>query len=324
MQAIVIEQSGGPEVLAIKDVPTPSPGAGEARVRVEAAGVNFIDVYQRTGRYPVKPPFTPGLEGAGVVEQLGAGVEGLAVGDRVAWAPTAGSGGYASQAVLPAARLVKVPEGLDARIAAASMLQGMTAHFLVASTYPVNAKDVVLVHAGAGGVGLLLTQLAKERGARVITTVSTEEKAQLSREAGADEVILYTQADFVEEVKRLTGGEGVHVIYDSVGKTTFERGFDVLRPRGMMVLFGGSSGPAPAIDPMLLSGKGSLFLTRPTLFHYVADRASLLHHAGAVLERAAKGTLKLHVDRAYPLAEAKAAHEALEGRQTKGKVLLVP
>lgn len=324
MQAIVIEQHGGPEVLALQERALREPGRGEARIRIEASGVNFIDVYQRTGRYNVPPPFTPGLEGAGVIEALGEGVSEFTVGQRVAWGSAAGTGGYATHAVLPADRLVAVPEGLDAVKAAAAMLQGMTAHFLVESTYPVQKGDLVLIHAGAGGVGLLLTQLAKERGATVLTTVSTEEKADLSRRAGADHVILYSQVDFAAEVKRLTDGRGVHAVYDSVGKTTFEKGLEVLRPRGMMVLFGGASGPVAPIDPMTLSTKGSLFLTRPTLFHYVADRASLLHHANAVLERVKRGMLEMRIECTYPLAEAKRAHEDLEARRTTGKVLLLP
>lgn len=324
MHAIVIDQPGGPEVLQLREHAVRAPGAGEVRVQVEAAGVNFIDVYQRTGRYPVSPPFTPGLEGAGVVEALGEGVSDLAVGDRVAWASPAGTGSYASHAVYPATQLVRVPEGLASKDAAAAMLQGMTAHVLTEATYPVKKGDVVLVHAGAGGVGLLLTQLAKRRGARVLTTVSTEEKAKLSREAGADEVILYTQQDFASEVKRLTNGVGVNAVYDSVGKTTFDKSLEVLRPLGMMVLFGGSSGAVPPFDPMTLSKRGSLFLTRPTLFHYIADRQSLLRHADAVLGLVRRGELTLRVERTYPLAEARQAHEDLEGRKTTGKLLLLP
>lgn len=324
MHAIVIEQHGGPEVLTLKTRDLREVGTGEVRVRIEASGVNFIDVYQRTGHYKVPLPFTPGLEGAGVIEALGQGVSDFKVGQRVAWGGVAGTGGYAAEGIFPAERLVAVPDGLDAKQASAAMLQGMTAHFLVESTYPVKKGDIVLVHAGAGGVGLLLTQLAKERGATVFTTVSTEEKAELSRGAGADHVILYTQQDFVSEVKRLTSGAGVHAVFDSVGKTTFEKGLEVLRPRGMMVLFGGASGPVAPLDPLVLNTKGSLFLTRPTLFHYIADRASLLHHANAVLERVRSGALKLRIECTWSLAEAASAHEALEARKTTGKVLLIP
>lgn len=322
MKAIRVASFGGPEVLRLEDVPVPTPGPGQALVRVEAAGLNFIDVYHRTGLYPNSLPFTPGLEGAGTVAALGPGVSGLRAGDRVAWSSVLGS--YAEQVLAPAAQLVALPAGADVRTAAALMLQGMTAHYLTESTYPLKSGDTCLVHAAAGGVGLLLVQMAKQRGARVLGTVSTEEKAALARGAGADEVIRYTQQDFLAEVKRLTGGRGVQVVYDSVGQATFEKSLDCLAPRGMLVLFGQSSGPVPAINPSVLAGKGSLFLTRPTLFHYIADRASLEARAGAVLEAAASGRLQVRIERTFPLAEAAEAHRTLEGRKTTGKVLLLP
>ena len=322
MKAIRVASFGGPEVLRLEDVPTPAPGPGQVLVKVEAAGLNFIDVYHRTGLYPNPLPFTPGPEGAGTVAALGPGVSGFRPGDRVAWA--SGLGSYAEQVLVPAAQLVPVPSGVDTRTAAALMLQGMTAHYLSESTYPLKAGDTCLIHAAAGGVGLLLVQMAKQRGARVFGTVSTDEKAALARGAGADEVIRYTKADFLAEVKRLTDGRGVQVVYDSVGQSTFEKSLDCLALRGMLVLFGQSSGPVPAFNPSLLAGKGSLFLTRPTLFHYVADRASLEARAGAVLGLSASGRLKVRIERTFPLAEAAEAHRTLEGRKTTGKVLLLP
>jgi len=322
MKAIRIDGFGGPEVLHLTDVPDPSPGPGQVVARVEAAGLNFIDVYHRTGLYPNPLPLVPGMEGAGVVIAVGPGVSRFHAGDRVAWANVLGS--YAEHAVLAAERAVAVPPGLSADTAAAAMLQGMTAHYLCTSTFPLAAGHTCLVHAAAGGVGLLLVQMAKRRGARVIGTVGTEAKAALAHEAGADEVILYTQEDFLEAVKRLTGGRGVEVVYDSVGKTTAEKSIDCLVPRGMAVFYGNASGPVPPIDPLVLSRKGSLFLTRPSLVHYIADRASLEARAADVLGDAASGRLKVRVDRTYPLAEAAEAHRALEGRQTTGKVLLVP
>lgn len=322
MKAIRIEGFGGPDALGLVDVPVPSAGPGQIVVRVEAAGVNFIDVYHRTGLYPNPLPLVPGMEGAGVVAAVGPGVSLFREGDRVAWANVLGS--YAEHLLLAADRAVAVPPGLRADTAAAVMLQGMTAHYLCTSTYPLKKGDTCLVHAAAGGVGLLLAQMAKRRGARVIGTVGTEAKAVLAREAGADEVVLYTQQDFLEEVKRLTGGRGVDVVYDSVGKTTAEKSLDCLVPRGMMVFYGNASGPVPPIDPLVLSRKGSLFLTRPSLVHYVSDRASLEARAADVLGDAAAGRLKVRIDRIYPLAEAAEAHRALEGRQTTGKVLLVP
>ena len=322
MKAIRIEAYGGPEVLRYVELPDPQPGAGQLRVRVEAAGVNFIDVYHRTGLYPGSLPLVLGQEGAGVVDGIGPGVAGFSEGDRIGWAGV--QGGYAERALVPAERAVALPQGVDSRTAAALLLQGMTAHYLATSTFPLKPGDTCLVHAAAGGVGLLLVQMAKRRGARVLGTVSTADKAALAREAGADAVILYTQEDFVQAVKRLTGGRGVQVVYDSVGKATAEKGFDCLVPRGTMVVYGNSSGPMPPIDPLVLSRKGSLFLTRPTLQHYTADRASLEARAGEVLGDAASGRLKVRIDRTYPLAEAAEAHRALEGRRTTGKLLLLP
>jgi NADPH2:quinone reductase len=322
MKAIRIDGFGGPEVLHLTDVPDPVAGPGQIVVRVEAAGLNFIDVYQRTGLYPNPLPLVPGQEGGGVVTQVGPDVAAWREGDRVAWAGILGS--YAGRALLPADRAVAVPLGMSTDTAAAVMLQGLTAHYLCTSTYPLKKGDACLVHAAAGGVGLLLVQMAKQRGARVIGTVGTEAKAALARAAGADEVILYTREDFLEGVKRLTGGRGVDVVYDSVGKATAEKSLDCLVPRGLMVFFGNASGPVPPIDPLVLSRKGSLYLTRPNLVHYIADRASLEARAAAVLGDTAAGRLKVRIDRTYPLAEAAEAHRALEGRQTAGKVLLIP
>ncbi len=322
MKLIRVDGFGGPEVLRLVDGPDPSPGPGQIAVRVGAAGLNFIDVYHRTGLYPNPLPFVPGLEGAGVVAGLGPGVTAFREGDRVAWAGILGS--YAERVLLPADRAVVVPPGIGTETAAALMLQGLTAHYLCTSTFPLAPGHTCLVHAAAGGVGLLLVQMAKRRGARVIGTVGTEAKAALAREAGADEVILYTQEDFLPAVKRLTGGRGVDVVYDSVGKTTAEKSLDCLVPRGMMVFYGNASGPVPPIDPLVLSRKGSLFLTRPNLVHYIADRASLEARAADVLGDTAAGRLRVRIDRTYPLAEAAEAHRALEGRQTAGKVLLIP
>jgi len=322
MRAIRVNQYGGPEALAWEEQPTPKPEAGQALVRLEAVGVNYIDIYQRTGLYKVPLPFTLGLEGAGVVEAVGSGVSEVRVGERVAYQGIQGS--YATHAVVPAARLVALPAGLDARIGAAAMLQGMTAHYLVHDTYPLKPGETALVHAAAGGVGLLLIQMAKRLGARVLGTVSTPEKARLAKEAGADEVIQYTTEDFEAAVKRLTGGRGVQVVYDSVGKTTFERSLNVLAPRGMLVLYGQASGPVPPVDLGILAGKGSLYVTRPTLGHYVATREELLRRAGQVLGWVRAGDLKLRIEHTFPLAEAAEAHRALEGRKTTGKVLLIP
>jgi NADPH2:quinone reductase len=308
--------------LQLAELPIPEPGLGQVLIRVEAIGVNFIEIYFRKGVYKASLPLIPGSEAAGTVEELGPGVTGFAAGDAVASVSVLGS--YAEYALVPAASLVKVPAGLTMEQAAAAMLQGMTAHYLAYSTYPLKAGETALVHAGAGGVGLLLTQMATRIGARVITTVSTEEKAELSREAGASDVILYTEKEFEPEVKRLTGGKGVDVVYDSVGKTTFEGSLNCLKPRGLLALFGASSGPVPPFDLIQLSGKGSLYVTRPTLWHYIATRAELEWRAGDVLGWAAKGELKLRTEHLYPLAEAAQAQSDLEARKTTGKVLLEP
>ena len=320
-------QTGGPEVMVLRELPTPAPGPGQALVRVEACGVNFIDVYQREGRYPVQLPFIPGQEAAGTVASLGLAEPGAApfgfkVGDRVAWANILGS--YAEFAVVPLSRLIAVPEGVTSRQAAAAMLQGMTAHYLAHATYPIQPDDTVLVHAGAGGVGLLLIQMAKRLGARVFATVSTDEKAALARQAGADETILYTREDFAARVRELTGGRGLPVVYDSVGKTTFDGSLACLRPRGMLVLFGGSSGAVPPFDLIRLSTMGSLYVTRPTLKDYTATREELEQRAGDVLRWVADGTLKLRLEHTYPFADAAQAHRDLEARKTTGKVLLIP
>jgi len=322
MQAIQITQTGGPEVLVYAEAAKPSPGAGEMLVAVEAIGVNFIDVYFREGRYPSPLPFIPGQEAAGTVVEVGDGVTAFKVGDRVAWCGIPGT--YAEFAVAPAVRLVAVPEGISATQAAAAMLQGMTAHYLSHSTYAIKPGDDVLIHAGAGGTGLLLTQMAKRLGARVFTTVSTEEKAELSRAAGADEAILYTQLDFAAEVKRLTGGSGVPVVYDSVGKATFEQSLTCLKPRGTMVLFGGASGAVPPFDLIRLSTMGSLYVTRPTLKDYIASREDLAARAGDVFRWLADGSLKLRIEHVYPLKDAAQAHRDLESRKTTGKVILTP
>ena len=322
MKAIRVHAPGGPEVLRYEDVPDPQPSAGEAVVRIEAAGVNFIDVYHRTGLYKAPLPVTLGQEGAGTVLSVGSDVRDVAPGDRVAWASVFGA--YAEKAAVPAERLVKLPEGISAREGAAAMLQGMTAHYLACSTYPLKPGDACLVHAGAGGVGLLLTQIARMRGARVFTTVSTPEKAKRSREAGASETIDYTKQDFAAEVRRATEGRGVAVVYDSVGRTTFEKGLECLAPRGMMVLFGQSSGPVGPFDPQVLSQGGSLYLTRPTLKHYVATREELLARAGEVFGWIREGRLNLRIEHEYPLAEAASAHRDLEARRTTGKILLRP
>jgi len=322
MKAIQIREYGGPEVLGYEDVPTPEPGQGEIRVRVGAAGLNFIDVYQRLGRYPLPLPFTPGMEGAGVIDALGPGVEDLQVGQRVAYAMKRGS--YAQYDLLPAWKAVPLPGEVSLEEAAAVMLQGMTAHYLTHSTYPLQEGQTALIHAAAGGTGSLLVQMAKIRGARVIGTCSTEEKAALARGDGADEVILYTEVDFEQAVKELTAGRGVDVVYDSVGQETFDRGLNCLRPRGMMVLFGASSGPVAPQDPQILNQKGSLYLTRPSLGAYLADREEILDRAGDIFRWLSEGRLKVRIDQKYPLAEAAEAHRYLEDRRTKGKVLLIP
>ena len=322
MKAIRVHTPGGPEALRLEDVPQPAPGSGEVLVKVEAAGVNFIDVYQRTGHYKVPVPFTLGQEAAGTVAAVGSGVAEPNVGDRIAY--TAILGAYAEYAVVPADRVVRLPDGVSAKQGAAAMLQGLTAHYLATTTFPLKSGDACLVHAAAGGVGLLLCQIAKLRGARVLGTVSTREKAALAREAGADEVILYTEQDFEPEVKRLTSGAGLQVVYDSVGKTTFEKGLNCLARRGMMVLYGQSSGPVGLFDPQVLNQKGSLFLTRPTIVHYIATRAELLARAGEVLGWIQRGMVKVRIDRELPLGQAAEAHRLLEARQTTGKVLLIP
>ena len=322
MRAVRVHKYGGPEVLTLEEIPVPEPKAGEARVKIEAIGVNYIDVYQRTGLYPLQTPFTLGMEGAGVVDEVGEDVKEVKKGDRVAYAMILGS--YAEYAIVPAAKLAPLPANIDAKSAAALMLQGMTAHYLTHSTYDLKKGETALIHAAAGGVGLLLTQIAKLRGANVIGTVSTEAKAQLAKEAGADHVILYTQTDFAAEVKKITDGKGLHVVYDSVGQTTFDKGLDCLRPRGYMVLFGQSSGPVSPFDPGKLAAKGSLFLTRPTLAHYTLDRAELLQRANDLFTWTASGKLKLRIEKTFRMAEAAEAHRQLEGRKTTGKVILLP
>jgi len=322
MKAVRIHAPGGPEVLKYEDVPEPQPKAGEAVVKVDAAGLNYIDVYYRSGQYKAELPMTLGLEAGGTVTAVGPNVTEVRVGDKVAYTGVAGA--YAQYAAVPAQRLVVLPAGVSTRQGAAAMLQGMTAHYLACSTYPLKRGDTCLVHAAAGGVGLLLCQIAKMRGARVIGTVSTEAKAKLAREAGADEVILYTTQDFEAEVKRLTSGRGVQVVYDSVGKTTFEKGLSCLAPRGLMALYGQSSGPIGTFDPQVLNQKGSLFLTRPSLGHHVATREELLQRAGEVLGWIRDGKLRLRTEFEFPLKDAAEAHRALEGRKTTGKVLLIP
>jgi NADPH:quinone reductase len=322
MKAVRVHKTGGPEVLVLDEVAVPEPKAGEVRVKIEASGLNYIDIYQRAGLYPLQTPFTLGMEGAGVVDAVGAGVTEVKNSDRVAYSMTPGS--YAEYAIVPAWKLAPLPQNIDANAAAALMLQGMTAHYLTHSTYRLMQGETALIHAAAGGVGLLLTQIAKMTGATVIGTVGTAAKAALAKDAGADHVILYTQVDFLPEVKKITGGRGVHVVYDSVGAATFERSLDCLRPRGYLVLFGQSSGPVPAFDPGKLAAKGSLFLTRPSLAHYMLDRAELLARAGDLFNWTAAGKIKLRIDKTYPLAEAAEAHRQLEGRQTSGKVILLP
>ena len=322
MKAIRIHSPGGPEALSLEEIPRPEPGRGEALVRIEAAGVNFIDVYHRTGQYKAKLPVTPGSEGAGTVEALGPEVSEIRVGDRVA--SVAFSGSYAEYAVAPAEKLVVLPEGVSARDGAAAMLQGMTAHYLAVSTYSLKPGDACLVHAGAGGVGRLLCQIAKMRGATVIATAGGPEKTAIARQAGADHAIDYRTEDFEAEVRRITNGRGVNVVYDSVGKTTFEKSLSCLVRRGLMALFGQSSGPVGPIDPQVLNQKGSLYLTRPTLFHYVASREELLERSGQVLGWVRDGKLRLSIFREIPLSEAALAHRILESRQSTGKLLIVP
>jgi NADPH2:quinone reductase len=322
MKAIRVEQPGGPETLRLADVPDPKPREGEALVRIEAAGVNFIDVYHRTGAYRLSFPLIPGQEGAGTVVEVGAGVAEFTAGDRVAFA--SGSGSYAELAAVPAAKLVRVPDGVSTKQAAAVMLQGMTAHYLSTSTYPLGPDDTCLIHAAAGGVGLLLCQMAKRRGARVFGTVSTDEKARIAREAGADQTIHYTTEDLVAEVRRLTGGEGVQVVYDGVGRDTFDKSLDCLAVRGTLVLFGQSSGAVGPIDPQVLNSKGSLYLTRPSIGHYTRTREELVQRASDIFSRVASGELAVRIFRELPLAEATEAHRLLESRRTTGKLLLIP
>lgn len=322
MKTIHVKEPGGPEKLELVEVATPQPGAKEALVRMAAIGVNFIDIYFRKGLYRADLPIVLGNEGAGTVEAVGTGVTEVKVGDRVAWAMTRGC--YGEYAVAPSAMLIRIPEKLDFQQAAAAMLQGMTAHYLTHSTYALKKGDACVVHAAAGGTGALIVQMAKMAGAQVFGTVSTHEKARIARDAGADETILYTQQNFEAEVKRLTSGRGVDVVYDSVGQSTFEKSLNCLRPRGVLALFGQASGPVPPFDPSILNGKGSLFLTRPSLAHYLLTREELEWRAGEVLGWIASGKLKLRVERTYPLAEAAAAHRDLEGRHTAGKLLLIP
>jgi NADPH2:quinone reductase len=322
MKAIRVHQCGGPEVLKYEEVPLPEPGAGEARVKLEAIGLNFIDTYQRSGIYPLQVPFSPGMEGAGVVDAIGENVTEFKKGARVVYAMVPGS--YADYVVVPSSRLVQLPQNLDTRSAAAVMLQGMTAHFLTQTTFPLKKGVTALVHAAAGGVGQLLIQIAKRSGATVFGTVSTDEKARLAKDAGADEVIFYTKADFLAEVKRLTDGKGVDVVYDSVGQSTFDKSLDCLRPRGYLVLFGQSSGPVPPFNIATLGAKGSLFVTRPSLAHHGVQREELLQRSGDLFKWLAAGELKLRIDKTFPLSEAAEAHRQLEGRKTSGKVLLIP
>ena len=322
MKAVRVHEFGGPEAMCYEEVPTPSPGEGQVLVKLAASGLNYIDVYQRTGLYPNALPYGLGLEGSGTVADVGVGVSMFKEGDPVTW--TGVPGAYAEYAVVPEQRLVRMPDGLDVKVGAAAMLQGTTAHYLVTTTYPLKAGDACLVHAAAGGVGLLLVQMAKQCGARVFGTVSTEEKAALARAVGADDVILYTEQDFEAEVKRLTDGKGVQVVYDSVGKTTFDKSLNCLAPLGYMVLYGASSGPVPPFDAAVLNAKGSLFLTRPSLFHYIADRTSLEKRAGDVLNWVAEGSLKLRMEHTFALSDVAEAHRSLEGRKTTGKVLLIP
>lgn len=322
MKAVRVHQYGGLEALKVEDLPVPDPGEGETRIKIEAAGVNFIDIYHRLGRYQGSLPLTLGQEAAGTVEAVGPNVTEVKPGDRVAYASVQGS--YAEYAIAPAWRLIPIPTGVDSKQAAAAMIQGMTAHYLAFSTYPLKEGETALVHAAGGGTGQLLVQIAKRRGARVIGTVSTQEKAALARAAGADEVILYTQTDFEAEVKRLTNNVGVDVVYDSVGKDTFDKSLNCLRRRGCMVLYGASSGAVPPLDPQVLNAKGSLYLTRPFLGHYTADRAELLQRVNDIFSWMAAGELKVRIDKTFSLAEAPEAHRYLEGRQSKGKILLIP
>jgi NADPH2:quinone reductase len=322
MKAIQIQKTGGPEALTLVDLPVPKPKPNEAVVKIAAVGVNYIDVYFREGRYPAPVPFTDGQEAAGTVTEVGSEVKSVKSGDRVAYTGVLGS--YAEYAVVPADRLVRIPDNITEQQAAAAMLQGMTAHYLIYSTYPLKKGETALIHAAAGGVGLLLVQMARNIGARVIGTVGSDEKAKLVRDAGADDVINYNQQDFAAETKRLTDGKGVHVIYDGVGKSTFEKDLGLFRPRGYLVLFGGASGPVPPFDPIVLSQKGSLFLTRPSLLHYIITREELEQRATDVFNMISSGKLKLRIEHIYKLDQAQQAHRDLEGRKTTGKLLLIP
>jgi NADPH2:quinone reductase len=322
MKAVRVHEFGGTEALRYEDAQVPEPGEGEVRVKIEAAGLNFVDIYHRTGSYPGRPPITLGVEAAGVVDAIGPGVTAVKPDDRVAYAMQQGA--YAEFAVVPAWQLVPVPDQISAQQAAAVLLQGMTAHYLSHSTYPLDQDDTALIHAAAGGVGHLLVQMANQRGSRIIATVSTEEKAALSRAAGAHEVVLYTQKDFEEETKRLTGGRGVDVVYDSVGKDTFGKSLNCLRLRGYLVLYGQSSGAVEPLDPQVLNTKGSLFLTRPSLGHYTATREELLKRATDLFNLMIDGKLEVRIDKTYPLSQAAEAHRYMESRKTKGKVLLLP
>jgi NADPH:quinone reductase len=322
MKAIVVRESGGADKLLFEEVQDPTPGEGKLVVEVKAAGLNFIDTYHREGLYPLDLPFTPGLEGAGTVTDVGEGVDDFEVGDRVAWVSVLGS--YAERHLVPAADAIPVPDQVDSDLAAGVMLQGITAHYLATSTFPLNEGDRCLVHAGAGGVGLLLTQIAKRMGAHVITTVGTEEKAELSRSAGADDVIVYTEVGFKVEIENRYGPNSLDVVYDGVGAATFDNSIDLLRPRGTMVTFGNASGPVPVVSPLLLAQKGSIFLTRPTMKHYMRTREELMERVGDLFDWVADGSLDVRIDRTYPLEEAAKAHQALEGRETTGKVLLHP
>lgn len=322
MKAIRVEKCGGPEVLQPAEIPIPEPGKGEARVKMEAIGLNFIDVYHRTGLYPKEMPFIPGSEGAGIVDAVGAGVQDVRIGDRVAFGTSPNS--YAEKTVVPAWKLVKLPEWMSTQQAAAAMLQGMTVHYLVKGSHTIKPGDRTLIHAAAGGVGRMLVQAAKHLGAFVIGTCGSEEKAALVRAAGADEVIIYTKQDFRDETKRITGGKGVDVVYDSVGQSTFERSLDCLRPRGILVLFGQSSGVVPPFNPTILSQKGSLFLTRPTLAHYTLTREELLSRAEEVFDWIHNNVVEIRIDSAFPLAQAADAHRHLESRASAGKILLLP
>ncbi|HXD34756.1 MAG TPA: quinone oxidoreductase [Pyrinomonadaceae bacterium] len=322
MKAIQVSRVGGPDVLTLVDLPEPEPKPNEAIVSIKSAGVNFIDVYFREGRYPAPLPFVNGQEGAGIVSAVGSEATGVNVGDRVAYTGVLGS--YAEFAAVRADSLIRIPDEMDFDHAAAAMLQGMTAHYLSHSSYPLKAGDTALVHAAAGGVGQLLVQMAKKLGARVIATAGSHDKAQLARDAGADECIVYTETDFEAETKRLTGGRGVDVVYDGVGAATFDKGLNVLRPRGYMVLFGGASGPVPPFDLIKLSQKGSLFVTRPTLANHISSREELEERSSDVLSMITSGDLKIQIHQTYPLADAAQAHRDLEGRKTTGKLLLIP